>query len=44
LALGPVLGEIAADLALACGTPRPIDAFRLARFTYGSVDHPKMTI
>jgi glycine/D-amino acid oxidase-like deaminating enzyme len=44
LALGPVLGEIAADLALTGATARPIDAFRLARYTTGTVDHPEMTI
>ena len=44
LALGPVLGEIAADLALMANTSRPIDAFQLARFTAGSVGHPEMTI
>ena len=44
MALGPVLGEIAADLALMANTSRPIDAFHLARFTAGSVGHPEMTI
>ena len=44
LALGPVLGEIAADLALAGATTRPIQPFRLARFTSGPVPHPEMTI
>ena len=44
LALGPVLGEIAADLALMANTSRPIGAFHLARFTAGSVGHPEMTI
>jgi sarcosine oxidase, subunit beta len=44
LALGPVLGEIAADLSLTGGTTRPIDPFRLARFTTGSVGHPEVTI
>lgn len=44
LALGPVLGEIAADLSLAGGTTRPIEAFRLGRFTSGSVANPEMMI
>jgi glycine/D-amino acid oxidase-like deaminating enzyme len=33
LALGPVLGEIASDLALDGSTDRPIEPFSLARFT-----------
>ena len=44
LALGPILGEIAADLALTGDTSRPIDAFRLSRYTSGAVNHPEMTI
>ena len=42
--MGPVLGEIAADLSLNGTTARPIDAFRLARFASDSVAHPEMTI
>ena len=33
LALGPVLGEIASDLSLDGHTQRPIDSFRLDRFS-----------
>lgn len=44
LALGPVLGEIAADLSLTGGTTRPIEAFRLGRFTNGSVANPEIMI
>lgn len=44
LALGPVLGQIAADLALTGTTTRPIEAFRLARYATDTVDHPEMTI
>ncbi|MFM8529584.1 MAG: NAD(P)/FAD-dependent oxidoreductase, partial [Ilumatobacteraceae bacterium] len=43
LALGPVLGEIAADLALDGTTHRPIDSFRLGRFS-GAVPPPEMMI
>jgi glycine/D-amino acid oxidase-like deaminating enzyme len=44
LHLGPVLGEIAADLSLNRTTARPIDAFSLERFTSGTVGRPEMTI
>lgn len=44
LHLGPVLGEIAADLSLDGTTTRPIEAFRLARYAEGNVGHPEMTI
>jgi sarcosine oxidase subunit beta len=43
LALGPVLGEIASDLSLDGTTARPINAFRLDRFT-GRVASPEMMI
>jgi glycine/D-amino acid oxidase-like deaminating enzyme len=43
LALGPVLGEIAADLALDGSTGRPIEPFSLARFT-GKVASPGLMI
>jgi sarcosine oxidase subunit beta len=43
LALGPVLGEIAADLALDGWTGRPIEPFSLARFT-GQVALPEVMI
>lgn len=42
--LGPVLGEIGADLALEGSTTRAIEEFRLARFADGRVAHPTMTI
>lgn len=44
LALGPVLGEIAADLALDGTTARPIHPFRLARFREGPVPLPRKMI
>jgi sarcosine oxidase, subunit beta len=44
LALKPVLGEIAADLSLTGGTTRPIEEFRLERFTSGSVANPEIMI
>lgn len=43
LVLGPVLGEIAADLALDGSTGRPIEPFSLARFT-GPVAAPEVMI
>jgi glycine/D-amino acid oxidase-like deaminating enzyme len=43
LALGPVLGEIASDLALDGATGRPIGPFSLARFT-GKVASPEVMI
>jgi glycine/D-amino acid oxidase-like deaminating enzyme len=43
LALGPVLGEIAADLALDRTTRRPIASFALARFA-GKVASPEVMI
>lgn len=43
-ALGPVLGEIAADFSLTGSTSRPIDTFKLERYTNGKVAHPEMTI
>ena len=43
LALGPVLGEIASDLALDGSTGRPIEPFALARFT-GRVARPEVLI
>jgi len=43
LALGPVLGEIASDLALDGATSRPIGPFSLARFT-GQVASPEVMI
>ncbi|WP_028921708.1 NAD(P)/FAD-dependent oxidoreductase [Pseudonocardia acaciae] len=42
--LGPVLGEIAADLATEGRTARDIEEFRLARFAEGPVPQPEMTI
>lgn len=42
--LGPVLGEIGADLATEGSTKRAIDEFRLARYSEGMVSHPEMTI
>jgi sarcosine oxidase subunit beta len=43
LAIGPVLGEIAADLVLNGATRRPIDPFSLARFD-GEVTSPEVMI
>ncbi|MFC4056157.1 NAD(P)/FAD-dependent oxidoreductase [Actinomadura syzygii] len=42
--LGPVLGEIAADLSLDGKTSRPIDAFRLYRYSAGQIDRPEMMV
>lgn len=42
--LGPAIGEIAADLSDTGTTSRPIDAFRLSRYTSGHVDRPAMMI
>ena len=44
LALGPVLGEIAADLSLKGRTNRPIEPSWLSRDSSGEVAHPEMTI
>ncbi len=44
LALGPVTGEITADLALDGATPRPIHPFRLARFREDRVELPDKMI
>lgn len=44
LALGPVLGEISADLALDGTTARPIHSFRLARFHEEPVAVPNKMI
>lgn len=44
LHLGPVLGEIGADLAIDGATPRPIEAFRLGRFAAGGVGRPELMI
>jgi sarcosine oxidase subunit beta len=44
LALGPVIGEIAADLALDGATARPIRPFRLARFREQRVELPNKMI
>ena len=44
LALGPVLGEITADLALDGRTSRPIHPFRLARFAQERVPTPTKMI
>lgn len=44
LALGPVIGEITADLALDGATARPIRPFRLARFREGEVELPNKMI
>jgi sarcosine oxidase subunit beta len=41
--LGPVLGEIAADLSLNGATARPIDAFCLSRFA-SPVGRPELMI
>ena len=43
LALGPVLGEVAADLAVDGATPRPITPFSLARFA-GAAASPEVMI
>jgi sarcosine oxidase, subunit beta len=42
--LGPVLGEIAADLSLDGTTHRPITPFRLSRYSTGEVERPEMMI
>ncbi|RJO71452.1 FAD-binding oxidoreductase [Nocardia panacis] len=42
--LGPVLGEIAADLSLDGHTERSIESFRLSRFTDAPVGTPEMMI
>ena len=44
LALGPVIGEICADLALDGATARPIHPFRLARFSEERVRVPAKMI
>jgi sarcosine oxidase subunit beta len=44
LALGPVIGEITADLALDGATVRPIRPFRLARFREERVELPNKMI
>lgn len=44
LALGPVTGEIAADLSLDGRTSRPIHPFRVARFSEESVPVPEKMI
>ena len=44
LHLGPVLGEIGADLALESKTSRPIESFSLHRYASGKVDSPEMMI
>jgi sarcosine oxidase subunit beta len=44
LALGPVIGEITADLALDGATARPIRPFRLARFREERVELPNKMI
>jgi sarcosine oxidase, subunit beta len=44
LALGPVIGEIAAELALDGATTRPIRPFRLARFREERVELPTTMI
>jgi sarcosine oxidase subunit beta len=44
LALGPVIGEITADLALDGATARPIRPFRLARFREERVEPPNKMI
>lgn len=43
-ALGPVLGEIAADLAIDRRTTRPVEPFRLSRFREGPVPVPERMI
>ena len=42
--LGPVLGEIASDLSLDGVTSRPIEEFRLSRYSDGNVGKPEMMI
>jgi sarcosine oxidase, subunit beta len=44
LALGPVLGEIAAELALTRDSTRPIHPFRLSRFREGPIPIPAKMI
>ena len=44
LALGPVIGEITADLALDGAAARPIGPFRLARFREARVELPDKMI
>ena len=44
LALGPVVGEITADLALDGATARPIRPFRLTRFREERVELPNRMI
>jgi sarcosine oxidase subunit beta len=44
LALGPVIGEITADIALEGATARPIHPFRLARFREERVELPTKMI
>jgi sarcosine oxidase, subunit beta len=44
LALGPVIGEIAADLALTGQSSRPIQPFRVSRFREGPVPIPAKMI
>jgi sarcosine oxidase subunit beta len=44
LALGPVIGEITADLALDGATARPIRPFRLARFREERIELPNKMI
>ena len=44
LTLGPVIGEIAADLVSTGSTTRPIHPFRLARFREEAVPVPRKTI
>jgi glycine/D-amino acid oxidase-like deaminating enzyme len=44
LALGPVTGQIAADLALEGRTGRPVHPFRLARFSEESTPSPEKMI
>ena len=42
--LGPVLGRIASDLSLDGVTSRPIEEFRLSRYSDGNVGKPEMMI
>ena len=44
LHLGPVLGEIGAELALDGETTRPIEPFRLSRFKSGNIQKPELMI
>ena len=44
LAIGPVLGQIAADLCLDGTTLRPIGQFSLSRFNTGTVHQPEIII